>query len=400
MSSKSNEMRLFFVFLSVWICGSTYAQDRSIRLEKADWQRVIAKAKEENKLLFIDCNAVWCNPCKALVKDVFSRNVVADFYNENFVSVSYDIERDKSPEFLDMPKISSIPLLLFVNPSTLKIVHGFLGGIDESGMLELGREALDGKRNLAGMRERYQAGERGEALLIPYLRVLKSLYYGEYSEVLAGYFKDMTEERLAIPENWSLFEKEGNDALMPVFQLAWHGREPIATKIGDERVKSKLEEVLTWQVKDNVGRVDRGRSEKNYQKLVAFRDCINSMDWKERDFSLFVLNMAEKAYQGDYDDVLKYLKRFIKKYGVGDEKVGEYVYIFCEKLKENGSPEQILSGIEELDRVVESQKDAGIRSQLMYLKRDMLRAAGYEKEAMRVDTLATKILNPHFYDRK
>ena len=26
--------------------------------------------------------------------------------------------------------------------------------------------------------------------------------------------------------------------------------------------------------------------------------------------------------------------------------------------------------------------------------------AGYEKEAMRVDTLATKILNPHFYDRK
>ena len=36
----------------------------------------------------------------------------------------------------------------------------------------------------------------------------------------------------------------------------------------------------------------------------------------------------------------------------------------------------------------------------MYLKRDMLRAAGYEKEAMRVDTLATKILNPHFYDRK
>ena len=72
------------------------------------------------------------------MKDVFSRNVVADFYNENFVSVSYDIERDKSPEFLDMPKISSIPLLLFVNPSTLKIVHGFLGGIDESGMLELG----------------------------------------------------------------------------------------------------------------------------------------------------------------------------------------------------------------------------------------------------------------------
>ena len=110
--------------------------------------------------------------------------------------------------------------------------------------------------------------------------------------------------------------------------------------------------------------------------------------------------MAEKAYQGDYDDVLKYLKRFIKKYGVGDEKVGEYVYIFCEKLKENGSPEQILSGIEKLDRVVESQKDAGIRSRLMYLKRDMLRAAGYEKEAMRVDTLATKILNPHFYDRK
>ncbi len=393
-------MRLFFMFLSVWMSNFSYAQERSIRLEKADWQRVIAKAKEENKLLFIDCNAEWCNPCKALVKDVFSRNAVADFYNENFVSVSYDIEKDKSPEFFDMPKISSIPLLLFVNPITLKIVHGFQGGTDESGMLNLGQKALDGEWNLAGMRERYQAGERGEALLIPYLGLLKSLYYGEYREVLAGYFKDMTVERLAILENWNLFEKEGNDVLMPVFQLAWYGQEQIAQKIGVERVKSKLEEVLTWQVKDNVRRVDQGGSEKNYQRLVALRDCIKSMDWKEKDFCLFVLNMAEKAYQSDYDDVLKYLKRFIKEYGVGDKRVGEYVYIFCEKLKENGSQKQILYGIGKLDRVVEKQKDAGIRSRLMYLKGDMLRAAGYEKEAMRVDTLATKILNPHFYDRK
>lgn len=213
-------MRLFLLFLGIYICNCTCAQNRSIHLEKANWKQVVGKAKEEKKILFIDCNAVWCNPCKALAKNVFTRDAVADFYNANFVSVSYDIEKDKSPDFEDMPPIASIPLLLFVDPSTLKVIHGCLGAPDEEGMLELGRKALDKKLNLAGMRERYQGEERGEELIIPYLKVLKNMrYYNEYQSVIKEYFQGMTGGRLMIAENWDLFEKEVNNPLHVSFSI-------------------------------------------------------------------------------------------------------------------------------------------------------------------------------------
>lgn len=130
--------------------------------------------------------------------------------------------------------------------------------------------------------------------------------------------------------------------------------------------------------------------EESYQDLVDLKDYVSTLEWEKRDFSLFVLDWAVSVYQGNYDDVVTCLKHFIKKYEVTNGEVVEYVYIFCDKLKTGGTPKQILSGIKLLDQVLKKQKDAGMRSKLMYLKRDMLRAAGYEKEAMRVDTLATK----------
>ena len=49
------------VLMTSW---TVQAQDRSIRFEEGSYQEVLAKAKKENKLLFIDCYTSWCGPCK------------------------------------------------------------------------------------------------------------------------------------------------------------------------------------------------------------------------------------------------------------------------------------------------------------------------------------------------
>lgn len=66
----------------------------------------------------------------------------------------------------------------------------------------------------------------------------------------------MTGGRLMIAENWDLFEKEVNNPLLSVFQLAWKEQRQIAEKIGVERVKKKLEETLILRVKNSVERAD------------------------------------------------------------------------------------------------------------------------------------------------
>ena len=47
------------VLMTSW---TVQAQDRSIRFEEGSYQEVLAKAKKENKLLFIDCYTSWCGP--------------------------------------------------------------------------------------------------------------------------------------------------------------------------------------------------------------------------------------------------------------------------------------------------------------------------------------------------
>ena len=102
------------------------AQERSIRFEEGSYQEVLAKAKKENKLLFIDCYTSWCGPCKMLARDVFTNNEVADYFNEHFISLKVDCEKGEGPQLRERFGVSSYPTLLSIDGSG-KMVKKSLG---------------------------------------------------------------------------------------------------------------------------------------------------------------------------------------------------------------------------------------------------------------------------------
>jgi len=76
-----------------------------------------AKAKAENKHLFFDAYAVWCGPCKAMDKEVYSDPEIGNYFRQKFVALKVDMEQGEGPELAK--KLSSIdgyPSLLFFNP--------------------------------------------------------------------------------------------------------------------------------------------------------------------------------------------------------------------------------------------------------------------------------------------
>ena len=48
------------------------------------------KAKEEDKIIFVDVYATWCGPCKMMDREVFSQEKVAEYYNATFVNAKFD----------------------------------------------------------------------------------------------------------------------------------------------------------------------------------------------------------------------------------------------------------------------------------------------------------------------
>ncbi len=61
-------------------------------VQHSSWTKILAKAKEENKLIFVDCYATWCGPCKKMAKEVFPLADVGAFYNANYINVKAQMD--------------------------------------------------------------------------------------------------------------------------------------------------------------------------------------------------------------------------------------------------------------------------------------------------------------------
>ena len=71
----------------------TLAQPDGIAFRELSFANALKMAKEENKLLFVDCFTTWCGPCRMLSKVVFKDSLVADYFNRHFVNLKMDMEK-------------------------------------------------------------------------------------------------------------------------------------------------------------------------------------------------------------------------------------------------------------------------------------------------------------------
>jgi thiol:disulfide interchange protein len=84
-------------------------------------------AKKTNKLIFIDVYAAWCGPCKMMAKGPFQEEKVGKVYNEKFINLKIDAEKDPDGEFVSRAYgVRAYPTLLFIN-SEGKLVKNIIG---------------------------------------------------------------------------------------------------------------------------------------------------------------------------------------------------------------------------------------------------------------------------------
>lgn len=119
--------------------------ERHIVFDNSKWDDILAKAKKENKLVFVDAYTQWCRPCIQMAKDVFTLNNVADYYNDNFINVSMDMEKGEGPALGKKYKVNAYPAFLFIDGNG-KLVHRDGGYQEAAPFLKVGADALKAKK--------------------------------------------------------------------------------------------------------------------------------------------------------------------------------------------------------------------------------------------------------------
>ena len=118
---------------------------RHIVFDNANWKGVLAKAKSEHKLVFLDAYTMWCRPCIQMAKDVFTLDKVADFYNGNFINVSMDMEKGDGPAVNKNYKIDAYPAFLYIDGDG-NVVHQGGGYQEAKEFIDLGKAAVKAQK--------------------------------------------------------------------------------------------------------------------------------------------------------------------------------------------------------------------------------------------------------------
>jgi thiol-disulfide isomerase/thioredoxin len=187
LKHKTMKNNLIGLFGLVLFACTAQAQ---ISFMETTWDKVLAEAKAQDKLVFIDVYATWCGPCKMMDKDVFAQAEVADYHNATFINAKFDSDTDIGGAVARQFGVTALPTFLYVDADG-NLVARTLGYQDAPVFLENSRRALEVKEQFAGLQAQYDAGERSIPFMGQYLNILNTKGDIEAcQEILNGMIKE------------------------------------------------------------------------------------------------------------------------------------------------------------------------------------------------------------------
>jgi thiol-disulfide isomerase/thioredoxin len=161
-------------FLLVALFATSSLQGQGIEFFHGSWEEVLAEAKEEQKLIFVDAYTTWCGPCKRMAKDVFTQEKVGKVYNEKFINVKMDMEAEENVAFVGKYPVSAYPTLMFINDKG-EVVLKKVGGQKAEGLLALAEDVKKLDDRTDDFVEGYESGNRDYDFVLGYIKALNKV---------------------------------------------------------------------------------------------------------------------------------------------------------------------------------------------------------------------------------
>jgi thioredoxin-related protein len=217
-------------------------QNRSITFETSTFEEVKAKAKKENKLIFVDAYTTWCGPCKWMAKTVFTNDTVADYFNSNFISTKIDMEKGEGIEFRKKYNVFCFPNLLFIDANG-EVIHRRGGGMPPANFIAFAKEAQGSSNTYQAFAKEYETKKSDALFLSAYLEYMSKTCV-PYEEVVANYFNTQSEDQLTSRANWNMFYAYAKTYNNKAFNHVTNNLNTYYTLYTKDSVNLKLQDVL------------------------------------------------------------------------------------------------------------------------------------------------------------
>ncbi|WP_461643519.1 thioredoxin family protein [Labilibaculum euxinus] len=299
--------KIILSLVSIFVFVSAFSQ--GIAFEHGTFAEALAKAKKENKTVFIDCYTTWCGPCKYLAKNIFTQDEVGAFFNKNFVNVKMDMESEAGKPLMEKYQVAAFPTLLWLDADG-KLQHKMVGAGDAQSLIATATLALDPKNNWAALNKQFEKGDRSSEFMQRY--IMTSANAGiDAKEAVDSYFSSKKTEDLINTKDAELIASTIKSTSNPVFHFVLKNKARFYAVADKAQVDQFLEYTMFGEMVQLARKGDmEALSLKKKElialdkevgtKMVAFLDM--NLLQSDPDQRKFYLAMADYGIKYDFDN--------------------------------------------------------------------------------------------------
>ncbi len=273
------------VVFGLGISVAGWAQS-SIKFEDTDFQTILAKAKKEKKLIFMDAFAAWCGPCKMMEKNVFTDAKVADYYNKNFINARFDMEKGEGRTLAQKYSVRSYPTFLFLNGDG-EAVGQELGYIESSEFIKVGERYNKPGNTQGSLQERFDKGDRDPDFLISYFKTAVQTNPIKAKMAAEAYFKAKKNLEFSADEINMLFGSiQSNQDLN--YQYIVNNKDVLSKYIGNDNYSQFIFRVNIQKIIQDATNVDK----KTFDEQLYIKEASKYISAEEVQKSLSIIKLS------------------------------------------------------------------------------------------------------------
>lgn len=367
------------------------SQNREIKFQEGNWDKILSIAKQENKMVFVDCYTSWCGPCKMLAKNVFTNDSVADFYNKNFVCVKFDMEKGEGTVLRKRYQVEAYPSLLFVD-AVGSLKHCVTGYMKPEQLVEQGKNVLEGKVILKKLQERYDAGERDKQFVKEYMEALFQASRAKLqSEVATEYINGLEEDEFYTRETWDIIIRNISDPLSPIIKKVLKTKWRFCDFVSRDSVDMFLDYTLKKAVNGFIWH-DSSKSKFNQERYYNLLDYLRTIELPKISQYIASLYAVKFAEQGDIKGMLQEMQRSLD-YGIfySRDSQLDFILSFMRRVEKCGDNSIIKEAEIWVNSFVKKSKSGYYKSEYMKIRARLLRILGETSLADKLEQEAPRV---------
>lgn len=230
-----------------------FAQEKGIHFEhNTNWAKVKAKAKAENKFIFVDAFTTWCGPCKWMAREIFPQEKVGTFFNEKFVNLKIQMDETKddnadvkswyeeAKRFAKDYSINAYPTFLIFNPDG-ELVHRIVGGAEADDFIAKASQGLNPETQFVTVVKKFEANPTDVAIARATAAAAESAYDKNLEQrATEAVIANSSTEELLSKDNAAFLLKSASNPKSKAFSIIRENKAKVDAALGEGKADAVL----------------------------------------------------------------------------------------------------------------------------------------------------------------